>query len=41
MTITDFIEVTLAAVALLAFIIYPIVALAKVDKKKEENSADS
>lgn len=41
MTITDFSEVTLAAVVLLAFIIYPIVALAKVDKKKEENSVDS
>ncbi len=41
MTVTDFIEIILAAVVLLAFIIFPIVALAKVDKKKEENSADS
>lgn len=41
MTITDFIEVTLAAVLLLAFIIYPIIALAKVDKNKDENINNS
>lgn len=40
MTTTDFIETTLGAAVFLGLIIYPIVALAKVDKKKEENSSD-
>lgn len=41
MTITDFLEITLAAALLLGFIIYPIIALAKVDKKQEENADNS
>ena len=41
MTTTDFIEITLGALLFMAFIIYPIIALAKVDKKKEENSDHS
>lgn len=38
MTTSDFVEITLRAAVFLGFIIYPIVALAKVDKKKEEDS---
>lgn len=38
MTTIDFIEITLGAAVFLGAIIYPIVVLAKVDKKKEETS---
>lgn len=38
MTTLDFIEITLGAAVFLGAIVYPIVALAKVDKKKEEKS---
>ena len=38
MTTIDFIEITIGAIVLLGAIFYPIIALAKVDKKKEENT---
>lgn len=38
MTTTDFIEITLGALLFIGFILYPIIALAKVDKKKENDS---
>lgn len=38
MTTIDFIEITLGVVFFLGVIIYPIIALAKVDKKKEGNT---
>ena len=41
MTAIDFIEITLGVMLMLGMIVYPIIALAKVDKKKEENSTDS
>ena len=41
MTATDFIEIILGASLMLGLIIYPIIALAKVDKKKEEPRTDS
>lgn len=41
MTAIDFIEITLGVVLMLGMIVYPIIALAKVDKKKEDNSDDS
>jgi hypothetical protein len=41
MTAIDFIEITLGVLLLIGFIVYPIIALAKVDKKKEESPDNS